>query len=58
MFIVELEKGVFLAPWDGDPGRTLVEGSAKQFKKQATAFAALEKAQESRRFSSSKVLEV
>ena len=31
MFIVELEKGVWLAPWEGDPGRTLVKESAKKF---------------------------
>jgi hypothetical protein len=30
-YIVEFEKGVFLAPWKGDPGRTLIESSAKQF---------------------------
>ena len=32
MYIVELEKGVWAANWDGDPGRTIVQGNAKQFK--------------------------
>ena len=31
-FIVELEKGVFLANWEGDQGRTLKFDSAKKFK--------------------------
>jgi len=32
MPIVELEKGVWLAAWQGDPGRTLDIRSAKHFK--------------------------
>lgn len=32
MPIVELEKGVWLAAWTGDPGRTLDIRSAKNFK--------------------------
>lgn len=31
MYIVELEEGVWLATWQGDPGRTLVKESARQF---------------------------
>ena len=30
-YIVELEPGCWLAPWKGDPGRTLVIHSAKVF---------------------------
>ena len=44
MKIVELEKGVYLAPWQGDPGRTLVLGSAKVFANNASAKKALENA--------------
>jgi hypothetical protein len=40
-WIVELEAGVWIAPWGGDPGRTTVESSAKRFKDQAAAYIAL-----------------
>lgn len=36
-YIVELQEGCWLAPWRGDPGRTLVEASAKQFETEASA---------------------
>lgn len=39
--IVELEEGCWLAPWRGDPGRTLVRESAKRFKSARAARAAL-----------------
>jgi 2-C-methyl-D-erythritol 4-phosphate cytidylyltransferase len=39
--IVELEEGCLLAPWRGDPGRTLVRESAKRFKSVRAARAAL-----------------
>jgi len=32
MWIVEIDEGVWLAPWQGDPGRTLVKESAKRYK--------------------------
>lgn len=41
MFLVELEAGVYLAPWRGDPGRTLVRGNAKKFKTEVAAKRAL-----------------
>jgi len=44
MWIVEIETGVWLATWDGDPGRTLVKDSAKQFKSEQSAGRALGKA--------------
>lgn len=44
MWIVKIEKGTWLAPWDGDPGRTLVESSAKKFKTELTAQKALGRA--------------
>lgn len=44
MYIVKIEDGVWLAPWDGDPGRTLVRNSAKHFKTEDVAKKALGKA--------------
>lgn len=41
MPIVELEKGVWLAPWEGDPGRTLNKMTAKHFKTRKAAEFAL-----------------
>lgn len=31
-WVVQIEPGVWLAPWRGDPGRTLVLENAKRFK--------------------------
>jgi len=31
MYIVEIDDGVWLAPWVGDPGRTLVKESARKY---------------------------
>ena len=31
--IIELEEGVFLSPWSGDPGRTISKDNAKKFTK-------------------------
>lgn len=53
--IVELEEGVWLAPWDGDPGRSIVEDNAKKFPTRSTAKRALKKAQELRPFSNAKL---
>jgi hypothetical protein len=50
-YIVRLETGVWLAPWDGDPGRTLVESSAKVFPDAALAYKALAAACRYRDFS-------
>jgi len=36
-YVVELEKGVWIAPWEGDPGRTLVIGNAKYFETEKEA---------------------
>lgn len=45
-WIVELQPQVrmWIAPWEGDPGRTCVESSAKRFKTVAAAKAALTRA--------------
>ena len=32
MFIIELDPDCWIAPWSGDPGRTLVKESAKKYK--------------------------
>ena len=50
LYIVKLEDGVWLAPWDGDPGRTLKEKSAKKFTTQAAAHKAIAKALRFREF--------
>lgn len=47
MFIVEFENGgspCWLAPWNGDPGRTVVRKNAKQYKTESAANAALARA--------------
>lgn len=45
-FIVELEKGVWIADCTGDPGRTLVKENAKKFTGEILANAALDKARQ------------
>jgi len=38
MFILKFrEQDCWIAPWDGDPGRTLIRESAKEFKSEAQA---------------------
>ena len=49
-YIVELEAGVWLAPWRSDPGRTLVLNSAKLFHSVPAARRALTKARTYRPF--------
>ena len=44
VWIVEIEKGVWLAARDGDPGRTLVKENAKRFRSELAANRALGKA--------------
>jgi hypothetical protein len=55
-FIVELEDGVYLAAWNGDPGRTLVKSSAKRFKAYAQAQFALLGARNYRPFERAKII--
>ena len=50
MYIVELELGVYLAPWSGDPGRTLVESTARLYRTERGAQIALGKARRFRPF--------
>jgi hypothetical protein len=57
MYIVELEKGVWLAPGDGDPSRTLKKENAKQFRTTSSANRALKNAlQFGREFVGSRVI--
>ncbi|WP_227394208.1 hypothetical protein [Jeotgalibacillus aurantiacus] len=38
MFILKFANSdCWIAPWEGDPGRTLVRGSAKEFKSKSQA---------------------
>ena len=54
-FIVEIEPGVFLAPIEGDPGRTLVSENAKVFESHKKARIALLCAQKVRPFKIARV---
>ncbi len=47
-WVVELEPGLWIAPWEGDPGRTLRIDNASRFRSRATAEAALERARRHR----------
>jgi hypothetical protein len=58
MYIVELQKGVWLAKWEGDPGRTLIKVSAKQFKRKGWAKRALKMARKYRPFVKGKVTQL
>ncbi len=50
MWIVELEEGVWIAPWSGDPGRTLVQDNAQKFRNERGARQALRYARQYRPF--------
>ena len=49
-WVVELEPGVWIAPINGDPGRTLIKASATRFASQYKAELALQRARKSRPF--------
>jgi len=57
-YIVELEQGVWLAPWQGDPGRTLVYESAKRYSTKHGASIALGIVRTLRPFRSAVIKEV
>lgn len=40
-WLAEIGEGCWIAPWDGDPGRTCVEQNAKRYKTESAANAAL-----------------
>ena len=56
-YIVELEGGVWLAEGHGDPPRTLVKSSAKQFNSWSEANRALREARFHRPFTGARVEE-
>jgi hypothetical protein len=55
MYVVELEKGVWIAPWNGDPGRTLKIENAKKFKRKNWAKHGLKMARQYRPFTKAKI---
>ena len=57
-YIVELEKGVWIAGWRGDPGRTLDISHAKRFWQKRLAENALKRARRYRPFLDAKIIEV
>jgi len=57
-WVVEIDKGVWLAPWDGDPGRTLVLGSAKLFDSQEEASKAVAEVRTYRQIECAKIYTV
>lgn len=57
-WVVELEPGVCLAPWHGDPGRTLVRESARVYDSRHEAAQALRHARLFRAFRYAKFVEV
>ena len=56
-WIVELEPGVWIAPWPGDPGRTLLRGNAKQFRRESDARRSLAQARKYSPFVAAEVYE-
>ena len=56
MYIVELHEGCWLAPWTGDPGRTLVLKTAKLYLTKRGAKIALGLARRFRKFSYARVM--
>jgi len=56
MYIIELEKGIWLAPWEGDPGRTLKKENARRFRTKKEANRMLIMALLMRQFKGSRVI--
>jgi len=54
---VLLEKGVWIADQEGDPGRTIREENAKEFPNMKSALRALKEAREYRPFEKAEVIE-
>ena len=57
-YIVELERGCWLADWEGDPGRTVVKKSAKKFPTKMAAALALLEARHFRDFQNAAIVPV
>lgn len=56
MYIVKLENKCWVAPWDGDPGRTVVEKNAEKFKTKKAAEKAKKSAQKYRPFKFAQII--
>jgi hypothetical protein len=56
MYVVELENNCWLAPWSGDPGRTIVSQNARVFGSRHGARVALGFARKHRPFPNARVL--
>lgn len=54
-WVVEIQDGVWIADWDGDPGRTLKEENAKRFFLKSDAEKALTEARKYRPFKNAKI---
>ena len=56
-FIIELEPGVYVAPWLGDPGRTTTKENAKRFPSQVSAETSLNRIKQNypNRFNNAKI---
>ena len=54
-YVVEIQPGCWLAPWTGDPGRTEVLSSAKQYETGRAALRALTAARKYRAMPTAKV---
>jgi len=57
-WIVELENNVWIAPWDGDPGRTVKKENAEVFEDKLKASQAIAYARVFRPFKNAKVVKV
>jgi len=57
-WIVELEQETWIAPWFGDPGRTVVMRNARKFSSKHSAELALSKARGFHPFANAKIIEV
>ena len=53
---VLLEKGCWLADWSGDPGRTILEENAKEFKTRRSANMAIKRARRYRPFEAAEII--
>ena len=56
MFVVELEENVWIAPWHGDPGRTVLLTNAQTFNTKHGARVSLGMARRYRKFKNAKVV--
>ena len=57
-WVVQLEKGVWIADWEGDPGRTIVKRNRRGFRNKEDAQTALTKAREYRPISKAKIIKI